>query len=73
VRRTIVWYDPRWDRSANSLATSLPGAELRAVKGQGAVLKVTAGSDFKEVRRVRADDPHQGEFGVVTGDQVVCP
>ncbi|WP_449343705.1 LCP family protein [Streptomyces lutosisoli] len=73
LRRTVVSYDPRWDRSAQSLATALPGAELRAVQGQGPVLKVTAGADFKEVRRVRAEDPHQGEFGVVTGDQVTCP
>ena len=21
----------------------------------------------------RADDPYQGEFGVTTGDQVICP
>lgn len=73
LRRTVVSYDPRWDRSAQSLATALPGAELRAVQGQGPVLKVTAGADFKEVRRVRAEDPSQGEFGVVTGDQVMCP
>ncbi|WSP71610.1 LCP family protein [Streptomyces sp. NBC_01236] len=73
LRRTVVSYDPRWDRSAQSLAAALPGTELRAVTGQGPVLKVTAGADFKEVRRVRAEDPHQGEFGVVTGDQVTCP
>ncbi|WP_443058383.1 LCP family protein [Streptomyces sp. NBC_00775] len=73
LRRTVVSYDPGWDRSAQSLATALPGAELRAVQGQGPVLKVTAGADFKEVRRVRAEDPYQGEFGVVTGDQVMCP
>ncbi|PIB07985.1 LytR family transcriptional regulator [Streptomyces sp. HG99] len=73
VRRTVVSYDPRWDRSAKSVAAALPGAELRAVKKQGAVLKVTVGADFKEVTRVRAEDQHQGEFGVVTGDQVVCP
>lgn len=73
LRRTIVSYDPRWDRSAKSLAAALPGCELRAVKGQGSLLKVTAGADFKEVRKVRAEDQQQGEFGVVTGDQVVCP
>lgn len=73
VRRTVVAYDPRWDRSAKSLATALPGSELRAVPGQGPLLKVIAGADFKQVARVRAEDQHQGEFGVVTGDQVVCP
>ncbi|MET8137119.1 LCP family protein [Streptomyces sp. NPDC006290] len=73
VRRTVVAYDPRWDRSARSLAAALPGSELRAVAGQGPLLKVIAGTDFKQVTRVRAEDPYQGEFGVVTGDQVVCP
>ena len=73
VKRTVVAYDPRWDRSAKSLAAALPGCELRAVKGQGPLMKVIAGADFKQVRRVRADDPQQGEFGAVTGDQVVCP
>lgn len=73
VRRTVVVHDPRWDRSARSLATALPGAELREAPGQGPVLRVIAGTDFKRVRKVRAEDPDQGEFGVVTGDEVTCP
>uniref|UniRef100_UPI0006EB2EB4 LCP family protein n=1 Tax=Streptomyces silaceus TaxID=545123 RepID=UPI0006EB2EB4 len=73
ARRTVVAYDPRWDRSAKALATALPGCEMRKVEGQGATLKVIAGSDFKTVRAVRAEDAYQGEFGAVTGDQVVCP
>ena len=60
VRRTHVTYDPRWDRSARSLAAALPGCELRAVKGQGATLKVMAGPDYKGVTPVRAEDPHRG-------------
>ncbi|MGC3002069.1 LCP family protein [Streptomyces sp. G35A] len=72
VRRTIVVHDPRWDRSAKSLAAALPGSELRAVKGQGATLKVIAGAEFEKVRKVRAQDPGQGEFGVVRGDEVGC-
>ncbi|MGV9454067.1 LCP family protein [Streptomyces sp. NPDC003635] len=72
VRRTVVAYDPRWDRSAKSLATALPGSELRAVKGLGPTLKVIAGADFERVRKVRADSPAQGESGVVRGDEVVC-
>ncbi|MFE0671741.1 LCP family protein [Streptomyces sp. NPDC058867] len=73
VRRTVVAYDPRWDRSAKSLATALPGSELRAVKGLGATLKVIAGSDFERVRKVRAAAPAQsGEPGVVRGDEVGC-
>ncbi|MFF2852913.1 LCP family protein [Streptomyces sp. NPDC058001] len=73
AERTVVVYDPRWDRSARSLATALPGSELRPAPGQGPVMKVVAGEDFKEVRRVRAATVRQGEFGAVTGDEVVCP
>jgi hypothetical protein len=72
VKRTIVAHDPRWDRSAKSLAAALPGSELRAVKGLGPTLKVIAGADFERVRKVRAEDPGQGEFGVVRGDEVAC-
>lgn len=72
VKRTVVAYDPRWDRSAKSLATALPGSELRAVKGLGATLKVIAGADFRQVRKVRAENQHQGEFGVMRGDDAGC-
>ncbi|MEV0787069.1 LCP family protein [Streptomyces sp. NPDC050423] len=73
LKHTLVTYDPRWDRSAKSLAAALPGAELRAVKGQGATMKVIAGADYAKVERVRAEEPEQGRFGAVTGDEVVCP
>ncbi|GAQ76822.1 LCP family protein [Streptomyces turgidiscabies] len=65
--RTVIAYDPRWDRSAKSLATALPGSSLRVVRGQGALLKVTVGADYRGVRKVRV-----GEFGVSTGDEVGC-
>lgn len=73
MRRTLIEYDPRWDRSAGSLAVALPGSELRPVKGLGATLKVTAGADFKDVAPVRAEEQPQGDFGTMTGDKVVCP
>ncbi|RII15118.1 putative transcriptional regulator YwtF [Streptomyces sp. YIM 130001] len=72
VKRTVVEYDPRWDRSAKTLATALPGSELRKVKGRGPQMKVIVGTDYDGVNRVRAEDQQQGESGVVTGDQVVC-
>ncbi len=72
VKRTVITYDPRWDRSARSVATALPGSELRAVAGQGRTVLVIAGADYSKVVPVRAEDPYQGAFGVVTGDQVVC-
>ncbi|MGQ4515292.1 LCP family glycopolymer transferase [Streptomyces sp. DW26H14] len=71
--RTVVEYDPRWDRSARSLATALPGSRLKAVKGQGATLKVVAGTDFTKVAPVRAEEAPAGAFGTVTGDEVTCP
>jgi LCP family protein required for cell wall assembly len=75
VRRTVISYDPRWDRSARSLAAALPGSEVRAVKGMGPVLRVTTGADFKgpaNVRKVRAEAPAQGETSVIRGDETVC-
>ncbi|WP_443074332.1 MULTISPECIES: LCP family glycopolymer transferase [unclassified Streptomyces] len=73
LKHTVIMYDPRWDRSARSLAAALPGSELRAVVRQGPVLKVLAGADFKEVRRVGVDAPSPGESSpVVTGDEVLC-
>ncbi|QNE79366.1 LytR family transcriptional regulator [Streptomyces finlayi] len=73
LKRTLVTYDPRWDRSAKALAAALPGSELKAVKGQGQTLRVTAGSDYRSVQRVKAQGPQHGEFGAQTGDEVVCP
>ncbi|MFF7158892.1 LCP family protein [Streptomyces sp. NPDC008139] len=72
--RTVIRYDPRWDRSAQSLATALPGSELVAVPGQGKTMKVVLGSDYKAVTPVTADDG--GASGTMdsalTGDEVGC-
>ncbi|WP_444545790.1 LCP family protein [Streptomyces litmocidini] len=70
--RTVVEYDPRWDRSAKSLAAALPGAELREVPGRGGTLRVTVGDDYKGVTAVRAE-ASGAPFEAVTGDEVVCP
>ncbi|MEV6313992.1 LCP family protein [Streptomyces sp. NPDC051776] len=79
TRRTVVTYDPGWDRSARTVAAALPGARLRAEYGNGPVMKVTVGEDFRQVRKVRAEDPVQQTAGpgdadvtAVTGDQVLC-
>lgn len=72
VRRTVIVYDPRWDRSARSLAAALPGSELRAEPGRGPLLKVIAGADFKDVRKVKPEDPPEAESQAVRGDEVVC-
>ncbi|MEU4927108.1 LCP family protein [Streptomyces yokosukanensis] len=72
VPHTVISYDPRWDRSARSLAVALPGSELRAVPGQGPLLKVTAGTDFKDVHKVRFEDPARPQLTAVRGDEVLC-
>ncbi|MFG2830662.1 LCP family protein [Streptomyces sp. NPDC048434] len=73
--RTVIAYDPRWDRSARSLAAALPGAELRPVAGRGPVMQVTVGQDRQAVQRVRAEEPPQkpGGISAITGDEAVCP
>ncbi len=75
LKRTVIEYDPRWDRSAESLAAALPGAELKPVPGRGGTLRVTAGSEYRGVTAVRVEAPAaaRGPFEAVTGDQVVCP
>ncbi|MGW2418188.1 LCP family protein [Streptomyces sp. NPDC001709] len=72
VPHTVISYDPRWDGSARSLAAALPGAELRAVPGQGPLLRVIAGADFKDVHKVRFEDPAQPQQTVVRGNEVTC-
>ncbi|MDF3301568.1 LCP family protein [Streptomyces tropicalis] len=72
VRRTVIVYDPRWDKSARALAVALPGSELRAVPLRGATLHVIAGDDFRQVRKVQAVDPVKEASAVVTGDEVAC-
>ncbi|MGV9940282.1 LCP family protein [Streptomyces sp. NPDC003401] len=72
VRRTVVSHDPRWDRSAKSLAAALPGSVLRPVPGLGPTLRVTTGTQAHHVRRVRADAPDRNGSAVVRGDEVGC-
>ncbi|MER7696970.1 LCP family protein [Streptomyces sp. NPDC096095] len=73
LERTLVEYDPRWDRSAKSLAAALPDSELKAVKDQGPQMRVTVGSDFTKVQGVQAESRQAGDFSPVRGDEVVCP
>jgi LCP family protein required for cell wall assembly len=70
-KQTVVRYDPRWDRSAKSLAAALPGARLVKVTGQGPVMQVTVGMDYKKVQPVTADAPEASDTAR-TGDQVTC-
>lgn len=72
TQRTLIRYDPRWDRSARSLAAALPGAQLVAVPGQGPVMNVTLGSDFTRVTPVTSVGAVATPAGTaVSGDQEV--
>lgn len=70
--RTVIRYDPRWDRSARTLAAALPGARLVKAYGQGAVMDVTLGRDYRRVRPVTADTPPQAAGTARNGAQVTC-
>lgn len=80
--RTVIRYDPRWDRSVRSVAAALPGAELRPVDGLGRTLEVVVGSSFTGVTPVAAAErpgstaPGSGApspaYTTTTGDKVVC-
>ncbi|MBV9026697.1 MAG: LCP family protein [Streptomycetaceae bacterium] len=77
VTHTVIVYDPRWDESVQSLATALPGSTLHAVKGQGPVMRVTVGTDYRSVRLVRPEDPTPWVdtttgIAALAGDQLVC-
>lgn len=71
--RTVIAYDPGWNRSARTLAAALPGAELVAVPGQGPRMRVTLGDAKQQVQRVRtADEADANGFAALTGDEVIC-
>ncbi|WP_314174538.1 LCP family protein [Streptomyces winkii] len=57
VSRTTIAYDPRWDRSARTLAKALPGARLEAEPDRGPVMRVTVGAKHHNVRKVRVGSP----------------
>ncbi|WP_143675896.1 LCP family protein, partial [Streptomyces milbemycinicus] len=74
VRRTLIEYDPIWNRSVRTLAAALPGSRLKPVARQGSVMRVTLGSDFRSVHPVRAEDPSadKGAGKAVSGAEVAC-
>jgi LCP family protein required for cell wall assembly len=75
ARRTVIVYDPRWDRSARSLAVALPGADLKPVKGQGRLMRVTLGPGFAGVTPVTpaaASAPSSAVAETLSGDELAC-
>ncbi|CAM5691951.1 LytR family transcriptional regulator OS=Streptomyces fumanus OX=67302 GN=GCM10018772_33290 PE=3 SV=1 [Streptomyces fumanus] len=71
VERTVVAYDPRWDRSAKSLAAALPGSELGRWPAR-APPEGHRGRRLRQVRPVGPEEPAQQPGAVVRGDEVVC-
>jgi len=72
IQRTVIRYDPRWDRSVKSLAAALPSAELVPVTGQGPLMEVTLGADFTKVTPVSVAAVANVGEDAVTGDEVTC-
>ncbi|EST31882.1 hypothetical protein N566_20455 [Streptomycetaceae bacterium MP113-05] len=81
VEQTVIAYDPRWDRSVQTVSAAFPQSELREDPGRGPLMEVTLGKDFADVHPVRAADPFAAEkhdddhgkgFEAVTGDEVAC-
>lgn len=69
--RTVVTYDPYWDRYAPTVAAALPGAELRPVAGHGQVFDVVVGSEGSAVVKV-VYDRSSVEGAPVSGDTLLC-
>ncbi|NUU22680.1 MAG: LCP family protein [Streptomycetaceae bacterium] len=88
AQQTVIRYDPRWDRSVQTVATALPGSTLEPVEGLGRTIEVVVGSSYKGVTPVAAasapasgaQNPSSGapgtspspSFSATTGDKVVC-
>ena len=50
--RSVIRYDPRWDRSVKTVAAALPGAVLEQVPGLGAQFEIWIGTSYKGVSPV---------------------
>lgn len=50
--QTVVRYDPRWDRSVQTVAAALPGSKLEPVEGLGRTIEVAVGSQYAGVTPV---------------------
>jgi hypothetical protein len=50
--KTVIRYDERWSESVKTVAASLPGAELVAVKGLGPTFEITVGTGYTTAKKV---------------------
>jgi hypothetical protein len=49
---TVIRYDPRWDRSVQTVAAALPGAVLQQVPGLGGQFEIWVGTSYGGVAPV---------------------
>ncbi|MFI6586696.1 LCP family protein [Embleya sp. NPDC050493] len=80
--RTIIRYDPRWNRSVKTVQAALPGATLEPVTGLGRTIEVVAGSSYAGATPVRiggapTEQPSDGAtpnpaYSAKSGDEVSC-
>jgi hypothetical protein len=52
LTRTVIRYDPRWDRSVKTVQAALPGAALVAVPGMGGQFEIWVGTSYDGVSPV---------------------
>ncbi|MCF2532667.1 LCP family protein [Yinghuangia soli] len=52
--QTLIRYDPRWDRSVQTVAAALPGSRLQPVEGLGRTIEVVVGASYTGVTPVAA-------------------
>ncbi|MFC7217969.1 LCP family protein [Streptomyces polyrhachis] len=69
--RTVITYDPRWQRYAPTLAAALPGARLDPVAGHGPVFDVRPGTDRQRTARV-VFDRTAVQGAPVSGESLLC-
>ncbi|WP_436790993.1 LCP family protein [Yinghuangia sp. YIM S10712] len=87
AEQTVIRYDPRWDRSVQTVAAALPGSKLQPIEGLGRTIEVVVGSSYAGVTPVavaatpKPVTPSASPSGgpsptppikATTGDQVVC-
>jgi len=80
--RTIIRFDPKWDRSVETVKAALPGAVAEPVTGLGGTIEVIVGSSYAGVTAVRVapaadetpttDTTGNPAYSSKSGDEVSC-
>ncbi|WP_406286094.1 LCP family protein [Embleya sp. NBC_00896] len=80
--RTIIRFDPRWNRSVKTVQAALPGSVLEPVTGLGRTIEVIAGSSYAGAAQVRVGNVPTEQpadtatpnpaYSAKSGDEVSC-